>query len=66
MARARESLDCLKRFREHVTAAGFLEPSALDAINIEVADLIQAAVADAKQAPVPTAADLSTDVYVSY
>ncbi|MGH3519689.1 MAG: thiamine pyrophosphate-dependent dehydrogenase E1 component subunit alpha [Haloechinothrix sp.] len=66
VARARENLDCLKRFREQVTASGQLEASTLDGIDAQVADLIDAAVAEAKQAPQPTAADLETDVYVTY
>jgi len=66
VARARETLDCLKRFRERVTESGQLEASALDAIDVQVADLIEAAVVEAKQAPMPTAADLETDVYVTY
>jgi len=66
VARARETLDCLKRFRERVTQSGQLEASALDAIDTQVADLIEAAVVEAKQAPMPTAADLETDVYLKY
>lgn len=66
VARARENLDCLKRFRDRVTASGQLDAAALDAVDAEVARLIDEAVAAAKAAPEPTAADLETDVYVSY
>ncbi|GAA4081897.1 MULTISPECIES: thiamine pyrophosphate-dependent dehydrogenase E1 component subunit alpha [Actinomadura] len=66
VARARETLDCLKRFRARVTESGQLDASALDGIDAQVADLIDAAVAEAKLAPKPTAADLTTDVYVTY
>ena len=38
----------------------------LAAIDREVLGLIERAVAEAKAAPLPTAADLTTDVYVSY
>ena len=39
----------------------------LDRIDAEVAELIDAAVAEAKAAPTsPRAADLSTDVYIAY
>ena len=66
VARARESLDCLMRFRDKVTGAGQLTAAALDGVDAEVAALIEAAVAEAKAAPKPTAVDLLTDVYVSY
>ncbi|WP_431873904.1 thiamine pyrophosphate-dependent dehydrogenase E1 component subunit alpha [Amycolatopsis sacchari] len=66
VANARENLDCLKRFRARVTETGQLEESPLDAIDQQVADLIEAAVAEAKAAPKPTREDLETDVYVSY
>ncbi|XVQ06800.1 thiamine pyrophosphate-dependent dehydrogenase E1 component subunit alpha [Spirillospora sp. CA-255316] len=66
VARAREQLDCLKRFRERVTTSGQLEAAALDGVDGEVAVLIEAAVTEAKQAPAPTADDLTTDVYVTY
>ncbi|MQA13138.1 MAG: ABC transporter substrate-binding protein [Pseudonocardiaceae bacterium] len=63
---ARENLDCLKRFRERVTSAGELRGEQLDAVDREVADLVERAVQEAKAAPTPTADDLLTDVYVSY
>ncbi len=66
VAHARENLDCLKRFRAHVTEAGLLDADALDGVDAQVGDLIEAAVVEAKAAPTPTAADLTTDVYVSY
>lgn len=66
VANAREKLDCLKRFRARVTDTGQLDPSKLDATDAQVADLIDAAVAEAKDAAKPGAADLETDVYVSY
>jgi pyruvate dehydrogenase E1 component alpha subunit len=66
VARARESQDCLKRFRARVTESGRLTPEALDGVDAEVAALIDEAVREAKAAPKPTLADLETDVYVSY
>ncbi|SEF30862.1 pyruvate dehydrogenase E1 component alpha subunit [Amycolatopsis pretoriensis] len=60
------SLDCLTRFRDRVTEAGELAEHALDAIDAEVAKLIEDAVSEAKAAPKPTKDDLETDVYVSY
>ncbi|MQA10610.1 MAG: ABC transporter substrate-binding protein [Pseudonocardiaceae bacterium] len=66
VANARENLDCLKRFRERVTGGGEVTDEALDTVDSEVAALIDAAVAEAKDAPKPSQADLETDVYVSY
>ena len=62
----RETRDCLALFREKVTEAGLLDASDLDAIDGEAEAQIDGAVAKAKVAPTPTAADLLTDVYVSY
>ena len=66
VARARAELDCLKRFAARVTETGELAQADLDAVDAEVAALIDQAVDDAKAAPLPTEADLLTDVYVRY
>jgi pyruvate dehydrogenase E1 component alpha subunit len=66
VARARETLDCLKRFRGRVTETGQLADHQLDEIDNEVGRLIDEAVAEAKAAPKPTEADLTTDVYITY
>ncbi|MFE0176464.1 thiamine pyrophosphate-dependent dehydrogenase E1 component subunit alpha [Streptomyces sp. NPDC059002] len=63
---ARAELDCLTRFRAAVTGTGELTAGQLDAVDSEVAALIDEAVADAQAAPLPTRADLETDVYISY
>src|SRR5690349_18809693 len=63
---ARAELDCLKRFADRVTETGELTRSDLDAVDAEVGALIDRAVGDAKAAPLPTEADLLTDVYVRY
>ena len=63
---ARAELDCLKRFAARVTETGELTRSDLDAVDAEVATMIDQAVAEAKAAPPPTEADLLTDVYVRY
>jgi pyruvate dehydrogenase E1 component alpha subunit len=63
---ARAELDCLKRFAARVTETGELARSDLDVIDAEVTTMIDRAVAEAKAAPVPTEADLLTDVYVRY
>ncbi|MEU6823101.1 thiamine pyrophosphate-dependent dehydrogenase E1 component subunit alpha [Streptomyces atriruber] len=63
---ARAGLDCLTRFRATVTGTGELTADRLDAVDAEVAALIDEAVAEARSAPLPTRADLETDVYISY
>jgi pyruvate dehydrogenase E1 component alpha subunit len=62
----RANKDCIKMFVQRVTEAGVISRGELDAIDREVVKQIQDAVASAKAAPLPTAADLVTDVYVSY
>lgn len=66
VAHARENLDCLKRFRARVTETGQLQESDLDAVDAQVADLVDTSVEEAKSAPKPGAGALETDVYVSY
>jgi acetoin:2,6-dichlorophenolindophenol oxidoreductase subunit alpha len=66
VAQAREKLDCLKRFRGRVTETGQLTAEQLDAIDVEVAKLIDESVIEAKAAPKPGPADLLTDVYIAY
>ncbi len=63
---ARAELDCLKRFADRVTATGQLTRDDLTAMDAEVATVIDRAVNEAKAAPLPTEADLLTDVYVRY
>jgi pyruvate dehydrogenase E1 component alpha subunit len=63
---ARAELDCLRRFAARVTQTGELAASDLEAIDAEVAAMIDRAVMDAKAAPLPAEADLLTDVYVRY
>ena len=62
----REQKDSLKIFRNKVTEAGLLEAGQLDEVDREVATLIDEAVSEAEASPAPGAADLLTDVYVSY
>lgn len=62
----KDKYDCLKGFRARVTEAGLLEADQLDAIDAEVAALIDEAVTQARAADMPGPADLETDVYVSY
>lgn len=62
----RVNQDCLKKFGAQVSAAGVISSAELQAIDKDVLALIEDAVAQAKAAPLPTLADLTTDVYVSY
>jgi acetoin:2,6-dichlorophenolindophenol oxidoreductase subunit alpha len=64
--RQREDMDCLKNFRARVTAEGWLDAAALDAIDTEVLALIDRAVAEAKASLPPADADLLADVYAEY
>jgi pyruvate dehydrogenase E1 component alpha subunit len=62
----REHNDCLMQFRDRVIRAGRVQASQLDQIDSEVELLIENAVRKAKSDPKPSAADLLSDVYVSY
>jgi len=62
----RDSKDCLKLFSSRVTEARLLERQQLAEIDKETAEIIENAVIRAKAAPYPSAAELHTDVYVSY
>jgi pyruvate dehydrogenase E1 component alpha subunit len=62
----RNHRDCLKKFAAQVTGAGLAKAEELQAIDHEVLGLIEDAVKQAKAAPLPSAADLLTDVYVKY
>ena len=62
----RANKDCIRMFSDRVTEAGVISRGELDKIDKEVADLIVDSVDFAKKAPLPTAKDLLTDVYVSY
>lgn len=62
----RANKDCLKKFTAEVTASGVITAVEIKAIDDEVMQLIEKAVKEAKAAPLPTLADLTTDVYVKY
>ena len=64
--RLREERDCLKHFRRRVGEAALLDMSTLDAVEAEVATLIDRAVETARTALPPPESALLTDVYVSY
>jgi pyruvate dehydrogenase E1 component alpha subunit len=62
----RETKDCLNQFAARVTDGGGIAWADLERIDEEARTLIDQAVRRAKADPKPTAADLLTDVYVSY
>lgn len=62
--RHRAEMDCLRNFRNRVE--GRIVAAVLDAIDEEVLALIDEAVDGARSAPGPDAAEVTTDVYVSY
>ena len=62
----RAERDCLTLFRTRVGEAGLLQADQLDAIDGEVSELIDEAVAEAAAAPPPGPEDLVSDVYISY
>jgi pyruvate dehydrogenase E1 component alpha subunit len=64
--RLRDERDCLKHFRTRVIEAALLEADALEAVDGEVAALIDRAVMTAREAPPPPESALLSDVYVSY
>ena len=62
----RANKDCIKMFSERVIEAGVITRAELEAIEKDIVAQIKEALAFAKAAPLPTAADLTTDVYVKY
>ncbi len=62
----RATIDCLDQFRAKVTSADLLSEAELNGIDSEVAALIDDSVEKARAAPMPAAAELLTDVYISY
>jgi pyruvate dehydrogenase E1 component alpha subunit len=62
----RATRDCLDQFRRRATSADLVGADELDAIDDEVRQLIDEAVAEAKAAAAPDERDLVADVYVSY
>jgi acetoin:2,6-dichlorophenolindophenol oxidoreductase subunit alpha len=62
----RANKDCIKLFAERVIEAGAVSRAELEAIDKNAIALVAEALAFAKAAPAPVAADLTTDVYVKY
>ncbi len=66
ISKARANSDPLSIFRQRVVEASLLKPEDFDREDKTIVATIAAAVAKAKAAPMPTEADLTTDVYLSY
>jgi acetoin:2,6-dichlorophenolindophenol oxidoreductase subunit alpha len=66
VAKARAHSDPLDLFRRRVVEASLLAPGDFDSIDRETRGEVERCVARAKAAPMPTEADLLTDVYLSY
>ena len=62
----RENRDCIAKFRGRVEDAGVVSAGEFDAVDREVAALIDEAVEEAIAAPEPNVSEVLTDVYVSY
>jgi pyruvate dehydrogenase E1 component alpha subunit len=62
----RANKDCIKLYTARILEAGAVTRAELEAIDREALALVDGAAAFAKSAPAPAAADLTTDVYVSY
>ena len=65
-ANARAHADPLDLFRRRVVEASLLAPGDFEAADGEIVAEIARVLAAAKAAPMPTAADLMTDVYLNY
>ncbi len=62
----RANRDCIKEFVKRVIAAKVITQAELNPIDKDILALVESAVAKAKAAPLPSAKELTTDVYVSY
>jgi pyruvate dehydrogenase E1 component alpha subunit len=66
VSNARRDRDPLELFRQRVVETSLLKPDDFDAADREIVSEIARVLAVAKAAPMPTEADLMTDVYLSY
>ena len=62
----RANKDCIKIFQARLREAGVVTAEEFEAIDRQVARLIEDAVTQAEAAAVPAAKELLTDVYVAY
>ena len=66
LKRLRKEADAIQIFRNKVTKARLLKKADLDAVDKDVAQLIDEAVAEAREATPPEPGDVLADVYISY
>ena len=61
-----EARDCIASLRAHITDGGYATEGEIDALEARALQAVAAATAFADESPFPDAAELTTDVYVSY
>ena len=61
-----EARDCIASLRAHITDGGYATEGEIDALEARALQSVAAATAFADESPFPDAAELTTDVYVSY
>ena len=61
-----EARDCIASLRAHITDSGYATEGDIEALEARALQAVVAATAFADESPFPDAAELTTDVYVSY
>ena len=61
-----EARDCIASLRAHITDGGYATEGDIEALEARALQAVAAATAFADESPFPDAAELTTDVYVSY
>ena len=61
-----EARDCIAALRAHITDGGYATEGDIEALEARALQAVAAATAFADESPFPDAAELTTDVYVSY
>ena len=61
-----EARDCIASLRAHITDGGYATEGEVEALEARALQAVAAATAFADESPFPDAAELTTDVYVSY
>ncbi len=61
-----EARDCIASLRAHITDGGYATEGDMEALEARALQAVAAATAFADESPFPDAAELTTDVYVSY
>ena len=61
-----EARDCIASLRAHITDGGYATEAEIEVLEARALQAVAAATAFADESPFPDAAELTTDVYVSY